>query len=318
MKKSILFLGMATALIMSSCQQFKKGDGGMEYNIIKDAGNAKAVPGDVVVFDFTMKTDHDTVMTSSYETFMPAVFQLPGLEDPQNYAGGYLSAIRMLGEGDSAIFKINVDTLVAKTGSPRPPDSIDQFIVFTVKVHKNFQKGDLTDSALNSHVTEYMEARLQQLKESEPARIDAYVSENKLKTTKTASGLQYVVEKEGDGVKLTPGDSVVVEYTGSVIGGITFDTSIEEVAKKHKLYNQMRTYEPASFPVGSNMMLPGWEEGIQLMSKGAKYKLIIPSSLGYGEFGQQMVRIPQYAPLVFDVEIKDVKKGTGVIPEPAQ
>jgi FKBP-type peptidyl-prolyl cis-trans isomerase FkpA len=319
MKKSILFFGLATAILTSSCEQFKKGDGGLQYNIVKDAGNAKVGTGDVLSFHAMIINDKDSIVNNTYEVGLPNVIQIPDNNDPQAYAGDYYSMFRMLGEGDSAVFRLDVDTLVARTGQPKP-DFADKFIEFRIKVDKVFQKGDLSDSLLNDNVRAYYDGLINDLKDSENARIDKYISKNNLKTQKTESGLQYVVEKEGDGVKLTPGDSVVVNYTGAVIGGIVFDTSVEEVAKKEKLYNALRTYEPATFPIGTNMMLPGWDEGIQLMSKGAKYKLIIPSALGYGEFGQQFAKIAPYSPLVFDVEILDVKKGTAPVAseEPAQ
>lgn len=106
----------------------------------------------------------------------------------------------------------------------------------------------------------------------------------------TESGLQYEVLTEGEGAKPAAEDVVTVHYTGTLVDGTTFDSSVERG-------------EPASFPL--NQVIPGWTEGVQLMSVGSKYKLFIPSDLGYGESGAGS--IPGNAVLVFEVELLDIK-----------
>lgn len=83
----------------------------------------------------------------------------------------------------------------------------------------------------------------------------------------TASGLQYVVEKEGSGAQPTAEDEVTVHYTGRLLDGTVFDSSVNRG-------------EPATFPL--NRVIPGWTEGVQLMKEGAKYTFFIPSDLAYG------------------------------------
>lgn len=70
----------------------------------------------------------------------------------------------------------------------------------------------------------------------------------------------------------------------------------------------MRPYEPAKFAIGVRQVIPGWDEGLLLLPKGSKAKLIIPSELGYGERGDGRGVIPPFAPLVFDIELIDVLK----------
>ena len=109
----------------------------------------------------------------------------------------------------------------------------------------------------------------------------------------TASGLQYQVVKEGDGQQPGPNDVVTVHYTGKLIDGTVFDSSVERG-------------EPASFPL--DKVIPGWTEGLQLMSEGSKYRLFIPSELAYGSQGAGDQILPN-STLIFDVElIKVVKK----------
>ena len=108
----------------------------------------------------------------------------------------------------------------------------------------------------------------------------------------TSSGLQYMVIKEGAGAKPGPTDEVTVHYTGKLLDGTVFDSSVERG-------------EPATFPL--NKVIPGWTEGLQLMSEGSKYRLFIPSELAYGEQGAGDQILPN-STLIFDVELIKVNK----------
>ncbi len=109
----------------------------------------------------------------------------------------------------------------------------------------------------------------------------------------TASGLQYQVLTEGKGAKPQATDAVRVHYKGTLLDGTTFDSSYDRK-------------EPAVFPL--NQVAPGWAEGVQLMPVGSKYKLWIPSALGYGDKGTPGGPIPPNATLVFEVELLDIVK----------
>ncbi|MBE2215088.1 MAG: FKBP-type peptidyl-prolyl cis-trans isomerase [Opitutaceae bacterium] len=103
---------------------------------------------------------------------------------------------------------------------------------------------------------------------------------------KTASGLRYQVVTEGTGPKPGPTDEVRVHYRGTFVDGTVFDSSIERG-------------EPATFPV--NRVIPGWSEGVQLMSVGGKYMFYVPGDLGYGLRGSD--GIPPGKLLIFEVEL---------------
>lgn len=106
----------------------------------------------------------------------------------------------------------------------------------------------------------------------------------------TASGLQYEVITEGSGPKPAATSVVKVHYEGKLVDGTVFDSSRQRG-------------EPIEFPL--DRVIPGWTEGLQLMNKGARYKLTIPAKLGYGEAGAGP--IPPNSVLVFDVELLDIK-----------
>ena len=108
----------------------------------------------------------------------------------------------------------------------------------------------------------------------------------------TSSGLQYMVLKEGTGAKPGPTDTVTVHYTGRLLDGTVFDSSVERG-------------EPASFPL--DKVIPGWTEGLQLMSEGSQYRFFIPSELAYGSKGAGDQILPN-STLIFDVELIKVQK----------
>ncbi|MBL1410581.1 FKBP-type peptidyl-prolyl cis-trans isomerase [Sphingobacterium faecale] len=317
MKKSVLFLSAAAMLLAASCQSFKKGEGGLEYNLVDDVAKEKAQSGDFLMVDLTIRSDrNDSVLNSTYDLNMPQPIQIAPDTIPGAYKGDYNSMFKFLGEGDSAVFKLNMDTMAAKTGQPKP-EFADKFVTFTVKVRKHFKKGQLTDSALYAEIDNYFKGELEGLKKAEEGKISKYVADNKLEPKKTASGLQYVVTEEGKGAKPVLGDTVVVNYTGMLTNGTVFDSSIKENAIKAKLpMDPMRTFEPLKFSIGNQPVIQGWTEGLLLFGKGTKATLIIPSSLAYGDrpAGQ---KIPPYAPLIFDVELVDVIKGVAPAQAPA-
>jgi peptidylprolyl isomerase len=119
-------------------------------------------------------------------------------------------------------------------------------------------------------------------------------------STVTASGLEYIESQAGDGNKPVTGQIVSVHYTGYLEDGTVFDSSVGRGS-------------PIKFILGRGQVIQGWDEGIALMSKGAKGRLLIPSELGYGEFGAGP--IPPNSPLVFDVELIDFEEGPPPPPE---
>jgi len=123
---------------------------------------------------------------------------------------------------------------------------------------------------------------------------EKFLAENKTKSgvIVTASGLQYEVVKLGTGPKPTPQNTVKVHYTGTLIDGTEFDSSVKR-------------NEPAQFPVSG--VIAGWTEALQLMPVGSKFKLVIPQTLAYGSNGAGEV-IKPYSTLIFDVELLEIVK----------
>jgi FKBP-type peptidyl-prolyl cis-trans isomerase len=156
---------------------------------------------------------------------------------------------------------------------------------------------------------------LAKLKKASLAQSEAFfakLDQQDPKVVKTPSGLRYEIMQPGDGANPKPTDTVTVNYTGTLIDGTVFDTSL-------KPQQPGGTAAPAQFQLDG--VIPGWTEGIQKIAKGGKIKLYIPAQLAYGDDGRS--GIPPGSTLIFDVELLDIKPGgapaaPAALPPPAQ
>ncbi|HAP01209.1 MAG TPA: peptidylprolyl isomerase [Bacteroidetes bacterium] len=129
--------------------------------------------------------------------------------------------------------------------------------------------------------------------EADDKLIQDYIKSHDLKAQKTADGLYYVITQQGTGPMPMVGRKVKVNYTGKLLNGNIFDSSL----------NPGRT--PFEFPLGQNKVIHGWDEGVALLPVGTKATLLIPSALGYGDHGMG-ASIPANAVLIFDIEVLGV------------
>jgi FKBP-type peptidyl-prolyl cis-trans isomerase FklB len=157
-------------------------------------------------------------------------------------------------------------------------------------------KPQLTQDQIKDVMTQFekdMEQKQKAAGEKNKTDGAKFLEENKKKpeVKTTASGLQYKVIKDGTGPQPKATDMVTVNYRGTLINGTEFDSSYKRG-------------QPATFPL--NGVIKGWTEGLQLMKKGAKYQLFVPSELAYGERAVGPDIAPN-ATLIFEVELLDVK-----------
>jgi FKBP-type peptidyl-prolyl cis-trans isomerase len=145
---------------------------------------------------------------------------------------------------------------------------------------------------MDKFMQEKQGAYMAKAKQQSTAESSKFLAETKAKQGVIAlpSGLMYEIVKEGAGEFPKATDTVKVHYTGTLVNGTKFDSSVDRG-------------EPAEFAL--NEVIPGWTEGIQKINKGGKIKLYIPANLAYGDEGRQ--GIPPSSTLVFDVELLDIK-----------
>lgn len=165
---------------------------------------------------------------------------------------------------------------------------------------QNQEKPAFTDAELEQiKMSAVQRLREKKMKEMEAkasganAAGDKFLADNgkKAGVKTTASGLQYEVLKEGSGPRPKATDVITAHYTGTLINGEKFDSSVDRG-------------QPLT--IAANQVIPGWTEGLQLMTVGSKYKFYIPGKLAYGAFGSP----PKIGPnetLIFEVELLGIK-----------
>jgi FKBP-type peptidyl-prolyl cis-trans isomerase len=312
MNKKLMFLALATIGFAGCNGGFKQGDGGMLYNIHTSKGSPKLKEGDFVSLNMILKTDKDSILNNSYDSGAPIYSPMPKVQTK----GDIVSGLSLLGEGDSATIKVSVDSL-RKNGQQVPPTFKGKYLVYIVKIEKVIAKGALNEKVFQDRVMQYINGQKDALKAKEPAKIDAYFAAHKdLKFTKTASGLNYVITTPGSGPNVAPHDTAIINYTLRLTTGKVIETSEKAVAVKEKMsINPMNPYQPIPVVIGEGRVVKGWDEGFQLFNKGTKAVLVIPSSLGYGDQGSQQMQ--PYTPLVFEVELVNIKHPDPNAPKPA-
>lgn len=231
---------------------------GLKYKVTEIGSGRKVEIGDKVTVHYTGKLTNGTKFDSSKDRNQPFSFKVGGGQ----VIRGWDEGLALLNIGDKATLTIPANLgYGSRDQGPIPANST---LIFDIEV----------------------------LDASTPVKAVPFDVKGK-DTLSTASGLKYIIVKKGDGAKAENGKTVDVHYTGYLMDGRTFDSSVERG-------------EPISFPLGQGMVIKGWEEGIALMQVGDKMRIIIPSELGYGANGAGGV-IPPNATLIFDVELMNVK-----------
>mgnify|MGYP001028384828 CR=1 FL=1 len=285
MKKNNQLLVAALGLLLASCGGGgqKKTPGGVDYIVHKSGSGAQLKEGDTVLMNIIQKLNDSTLATSRERSGGAPV---PVLIQKSQQKWDLMDGLASLHEGDSATFVIPVDSLP----QPRPPFA------------KKGDKLNVTFVVVNKFSSAKQLAEDQKL-------IKDYTAKNNIQATPNAEGVFVATQVAGTGEQPQPGDTVVVNYTGKLLNGKVFDSSVDSTI------NPGRKLEPIRFPIGKGYVIKGWDAGIASLKKGTKAILILPSGLGYGL--QPTPMIPSNSVLVFDVELLDIKKPTAAPATPA-
>lgn len=290
---------MISATFITSCSNGKKNTekwqttkDGLKYKFIEktDNGNTPA-EGDYVTVEMIYRTPDSTLFNSSQ---LPRPMELPIVKSV--HQADIYEGLTMMHVGDSATFECNADSVFQKLfrmhTTPKGLENVKS-IFFDVKLVKIQSKEEKMKEQAEEQKAE--KEKMMKNKAEESSKIQKYLKDNNITVKPTADSLFIVITKKGTGPKPQKGDKVKVHYTGYLLDGTKFDSSVDRG-------------KPFEFELGAHRVIAGWDEGIAALNKGSKAKLIIPSKLGYGARGAGGV-IPPYSPLVFDVELIDFTHG---------
>jgi FKBP-type peptidyl-prolyl cis-trans isomerase FkpA len=256
---------------------------GIAYKIItKGTGQNKPKIGDNITMHIRAYVS-DSMLFDSYKLnnneAVPAK-----ISEPQ-FNGDIMGALVNLVAGDSAIMYVHPDSIFRNGMTPpfaKPGDYVFyQIKMETVKDGATFEKEQKELAKLATA--------------ADDVKIQAYIKANNLKDVKkTESGLYYQIVSAGTGDLAPIGKEVTMNYTGYLTDGKEFDSNVKP---------EFQHVSPFKFTLGKGMVIRGWDEGVALLNKGAKAKLIIPSPLAYGP--QARPGLPANSILIFDVELVD-------------
>ena len=249
---------------------------GIKYYYIQKGNGRKTQNGDNVSVHYTGKLMTGKKFDSSLDRGQPFTVAL----GQGRVIKGWEEALALMNVGDKAAFVIPANLAYGERAIAGviPANSTLYFEIEVLDARQEPKAEDI------------------QVKPTETAKCQPHpfdITGKKIETT--ASGLQYIIiKKSGSGKKPTAGQTVLVHYTGSLLGGKKFDSSVDRG-------------EPLPFPLGQGRVIKGWDEGIAMMEVGDCVRFIIPPALGYGAEDVGNGLIPPNSTLVFDCELMGIQ-----------
>ncbi|MGE9515929.1 MAG: FKBP-type peptidyl-prolyl cis-trans isomerase [Solitalea-like symbiont of Acarus siro] len=282
--KHLLIMG--ASILAVSCNNdggFKKTEDNIEYKIHTPSKGDRIKSGDSVSFKVTIKPDNgDEAVYSSEKNGKDEsiVMQEDLLKDNEIMKG-----LTLLTAGDSATFRIPIEAMIKNM-------PVDPFLRnYIRKDGKVIYDITITKVVLKEQLEKEQKEKADKQNAIDNPLIDKYVSSKKLDLQTLPSGIRYKMIKPGVGETAVVGDTVKLHYKGSLLSGKVFDSSYDRKS-------------PISFPVVKGQTVPGFFEALQLLKKGSKAIVAMPSTLGYGADANGV--IPANSPLVFEIEVLDI------------
>jgi FKBP-type peptidyl-prolyl cis-trans isomerase FkpA len=257
------------------------------YIIEKVSGSGPVVKtGDRIKAHFSISTITGSQLYSSYDVGEPMEIEIGRRFDNE----GITEALATMRKGTQATVIVPSNLAFGREGRG------DMVPPYTTMIY-DVEVVELTTKEQHQQQLEQKEKEMNQKEEqsrlNEKANIQKYMQENNLTGTPTSTGLYYIEEVKGTGPRAEAGKRVKVHYTGRLLNGNKFDSSVDRG-------------EPFEFQLGMGQVIKGWDEGIAKMNVGSKGLLIIPFDLAYGsrDMGAQL---PAFSTLVFEVELLGVE-----------
>ncbi len=294
--KKLVFIITAVIIGMISCKQekfkgYKETDNNLYYKFfVKNDTSLMPQTGDGIAIQYIIKKQsNDSVIVNSKDVSRSGTGVVKMILQPSTFKGSLEDGITMMHVGDSASFIISADSFFLKTNQMNelpPYIRPGEYLNVIIKLADIKTKKELEENQKKQ------EEELERLKQEEITKLEQYLKENKITVEPTSSGLYYIELKKGKGDKIAVGSTVKIHYRGELVDKTVFDSSEGK--------------EPLEFTVGFGEVIKGWKEALQMMQKGTKAKIILPSSIAYGS--QQAGPIPPYSTLIFTLEVIEVKQ----------
>jgi FKBP-type peptidyl-prolyl cis-trans isomerase FkpA len=290
MKKINSFLfALLGIMLLVSCNNkgLKKTKSGLLYKIISDGKNPVVKRGQFIKISFAQKISgvKDTVLFSS-DSSLPAYVRIDSV--PQT-SYSPVEIFSMLRKGDSAVVIQLADSIQKKSQQPLPP-----FIHKKDKIVLTMRVEDVYDN--EEAVQKDRQVGLDAFHAREIKQVENYLQQHSIQATKTNMGTFVEIKNAGDGALIDSGKQVSVLYTGRLFpSGKVFETNDKEDG------------QPIKFVIGRHSIIPGWDDGLRLLKKGATATLYIPAFLAYDQ--QPGPGKTPNENLIFDVKIVDVAEG---------
>ncbi len=307
MKKSIVAVSLV-ALLMAACSSTNETKSGYKYNVVRAGDGKLAATGQILILNMSFKDSKDSIWSDSRKADYPTMVQK---QDTVPQGDVVLEVFQILTKGDSVTFTVSAKDLFEKTFKSPAPAGVDTTGFFTFEI-------GVTDVISEEDARKLQTEIMAKLGEKEAVKqkeqlaidtvlIDNYLKEKSIVAQKTASGLRYVIEKQGMGENAQQGQTVTVNYSGFLLDGRCFDSSFESIARANNVYNEARApYEPLEVVIGYRQVMQGWEEALSLMNKGSKMTVYIPSGLAYGP-NQRSELITPNSNMKFELQLIDIK-----------
>lgn len=296
--KQAFYLLLAT-VVLASCGggAFKKSEKGTQYKIIYKGSGDTMQYGNFFEFTYEMRYQNkgvDSLMNSSAQA-SNSIAILDTMSTPP-----YIYRIfRQCRKGDSVVLKVSVDSAYPANSYPEGIKKGGYFFSTyrIVNVYTDKKQADSVYAQLRTIAQQKMVAKEKELLAKDGKTIEEYLAKNKIVAEKAPAGTYVQIITPGTGPKIDTSVEARINYTGRTLNGTkAFDSNTDSA---------FRHVEPYGVKMWAPEVVRGWVDGLGLLSKGAKAKFYIPSSLGYGAQGNGGEIKPNDI-LVFDIEVVDL------------
>jgi FKBP-type peptidyl-prolyl cis-trans isomerase len=266
--------------------------GGLEYNLLRHSKDArKAMPGDFMAMYLNYAVQRNGVDSIVFSSAMrDAQGKMLIQITESTYKGDIIDALAQLSLGDSARIVVRADSFfINSVKTPKLPPFVrsNEMLYFNVGVAELMNEKELAQKQAEAEAKE--QAEMMTLKEKQITELQKYFAEKGIPAEQDENGLFIAVIDPGLGIPPSSGKTVNVHYTGTLINGSKFDSSVDRG-------------QPFSFALGKGEVIQGWDLGIAKLKPGGKAILGIPSYLGYGSRSMGKA-IPANSILIFEVQL---------------